>query len=171
MAEEIENVVLRIRQGDEDSFMELYKLTANYVYKIAYVYLLSKEDAEDVMQDTFLKLYSIRRRLDPSKSVLAFIKKITINYALKTLNRKKNISYPGKEVLDGEIFDETMHQDIKDAILKLDFKDRAVISLYYFDNSSLKEISFVLNESESAIKTRLFRAREKLKEVIKDGEI
>jgi len=57
------------------------------------------------------------------------------------------------------------------ALEKLDSKDRTVLSLFYLDNMKTKDISFLLNESEESVRTRLSRARTKLKEVIEDGKV
>lgn len=173
MEEKLEKAIFKIREGKDESFKEFYELTVKYVYSIAYAYLLSREDAEDVVADTYLKLYSIRRRLDPSKQILAYIKKITINYSLRLLNKRKkenkiyNTTYNNASDLH-HLEENTEFTSIKKAISLLDAKDRATIALFYFDNASVKEISFILNESEGAVKTRLYRARQKLKEVIEN---
>jgi len=66
-------------------------------------------------------------------------------------------------------------KEIKDIVIKalekLDSKDRTVLSLFYLDNMKTKDISFLLNESEESVRTRLSRARVKLKEVIEDGKV
>lgn len=174
MEEKLEKAIFKIREGKDESFKEFYELTVKYVYSIAYAYLLSREDAEDVVADTYLKLYSIRHRLDPSKQILAYIKKVTINYSLRLLNKRKkenkiNNTTAYNNTSDSQYLEEnTEFASLKKAISLLDTKDRATITLFYFDNASVKEISFILNESEGAIKTRLYRARQKLKEVIEN---
>ncbi len=171
MEEGLEKAIKKFKEGKDEGFEEFYKLTINYVYSIAYAYLLSKEDTEDVVAETYLKLYSIRRRIEPSPQVLAYIKKITINNAIKLLNKRKmNFNVIEHSIENNLSQEEADFVLIRDAVSRLSTKDRAVITMFYFEEYSIGEISFMLNESESSIKTRLFRAREKLKEVLQDGE-
>lgn len=172
MEEGLEKAIKKFKEGKDEGFEEFYKLTVNYVYSIAYAYLLSKEDTEDVVAETYLKLYSIRRRIEPSPQVLAYIKKITINNAVKLLNKKKMRFAVVEHLIEhNSPQEEADFILIRDAVSRLDAKDRAVITMFYFEKYSIGEISFMLNESESSIKTRLFRARERLKEVLQDGEV
>ena len=164
MDEEINALVKRIKLGDKEAFAELYRQTVRYIYSVVYAYLLSKEDTEDVVQDTYLKLYMIRKRLKLEKSVLLYMKRIAINYAFKKLNSRKKFSRPvqAKYPVEAE-----KAEIIKETMKRLEDKDRMVIVLHYLSNSSIKEISFLLGESESSIKTRLFRARNRMREVMK----
>ncbi|MGB9769404.1 MULTISPECIES: RNA polymerase sigma factor [Caldisericum] len=165
--DKLKEIVPKIKNGDLEAFEMLYNLTYKYVFKIAYAITLSKEDAEDVMQNTYLKIYEKRKTLDSSDTIMGYIKRIAINYALKN-SKKTNPKFINRETNDGK---DDIKEIVEDALKQLDSKDRSIITLFYMDNLSTKEISFLLNESEENIRVRLHRARNKLREVIENGEI
>jgi RNA polymerase sigma-70 factor (ECF subfamily) len=69
-------------------------------------------------------------------------------------------------------FDSNEYKElIEEALAQLDPKDRSIVTLFYIDNMSTKEIAFLLNESEENIRVRLHRARNKLREAIENGEV
>ncbi len=167
MEDKLKMLVLQIKDGNKDAFTEFYRLTVRYVYSIVYAYLLSNEDTEDVIQNTYLKLYVIRKRVNPEKPILAYMKRIAINYAFKQMRQKKKVRI--KEVSFAN--DEGTKELVREALKKLDEKDRLVLALHYLDNASVKAISVLINEKEGSVKSRLFRARKKLKEVINSEKI
>jgi len=160
-------LVLQIKDGNKDAFTEFYRLTVRYVYSIVYAYLLSNEDTEDVIQNTYLKLYAIRKRVDPEKSILAYMKRIAINYAFKQMRQKKKVIIKEASFAN----EEGTKELIQEALKKLEEKDRIVLALHYLDNTSVKEIGMLVHEKEGSVKSRLFRARKKLKEVINNEKI
>jgi len=162
----VESLIPRIKSGDVEAFEKLYTLTYKYVFKIAYSITLSKESAEDVVQNTYLKLFKVRKKLKEGNSILGYLKRIAINYAIKA--KDSHMEGPLKNYRN---FDEDKKEVILEALNMLNPKDRSILSLFYLDNMSTKEISFMLNESEESIRTRLHRARNKLKEVIENGEV
>ncbi len=167
MEDKLKMLVLQIKDGNKDAFTEFYRLTVRYVYSIVYAYLLSNEDTEDVVQNTYFKLYVVRKRINPEKSILAYMKRIAINYAFKQMRQKRKVIT--KETSFAK--DEGTKELVQEALKKLDEKDRLVLVLHYLDNTSVKEISVLVNEKEGSVKSRLFRARKKLKEVINSETI
>lgn len=165
--EELSMVIPKIAKGDVEAFEEFYNLTQKYVYKVAYAITLSKEDAEDVVQNTYLTIFKKRKKLYNNGSIMGYVKKIAINNALKIVNNRK-IKFVRTSTPDD---DEEIKDIVIKALEKLDSKDRTVLSLFYLDNMKTKDISFLLNESEESVRTRLSRARTKLKEVIEDGKV
>jgi RNA polymerase sigma-70 factor (ECF subfamily) len=106
--------------------------------------------------------------VDPEKSILAYMKRIAINYAFKQMRQKRKVA--AKETSFAS--DEGIKELVQEALKKLDEKDRIVIVLHYLGNTSVKEISvLIINEKEGSVKSRLFRARKKLKEMINDETI
>ncbi|MEA3313174.1 MAG: RNA polymerase sigma factor [Caldisericota bacterium] len=170
MEDKLKMLVLQIKSGDKDAFTEFYRLTVRYVYSVVYAYLLSNEDTEDVVQNTYLKLYVVRKRINPEESILAYMKRIAINYAFKQMRQKRQ---KRKVAIKETSFskDEGTKELVQEALKKLDEKDRIVLVLHYLGNTPVKEISVLVNEKEGSVKSRLFRARKKLKEVIISEEI
>ena len=164
MDEQLKLLIKRFKDGDQDAFAEFYRSTVRFIYSIVYAYLLSKEETEDVVQNTYFKLYKIRSRVDTEQSIIAYLKKIAINYAIRQMKRRRMVA--PKKSLPSD--DRGVKEVIHEALRKLNEKDRLVISLHYLSNASIKEISVLTSEREGAVKTRLFRARNKLREVLKD---
>ncbi len=164
MDEQLKLLIKRIKDGDKDAFAEFYRLTVRFVYSVVYAYLLSKEETEDVIQNTYFKLYAVRNRINADQSVMAYLRKISVNYALRQMKRRRMIA--PKRFLPSE--DSEIKEAIHKALKKLNEKDRLVISLHYLSSASIREISMLTGEGEGAVKTRLFRARNRLREVIKD---
>ncbi|BAL81355.1 RNA polymerase sigma factor [Caldisericum exile] len=165
--DKLKEIVPKVKQGDLEAFEMLYNLTYKYVYKIAYAITLSKEDAEDIVQNTYLKIYEKRKMLDNGDTVLGYIKRITINYALKN-GKKQPLKFIEKESKNNS---DDIKEIVEDALKQLDAKDRSIVTLFYIDNMTTKEIAFLLNESEENIRVRLHRARNKLREVIENGKV
>lgn len=163
----LQEIIPKLKEGDMEAFEMFYNLTYRYVFKIAYAITLSKEDAEDVVQNTYLKIFQKRKTLDHGDKVMGYIKRIAINYALRN-SRKISPKFIEKGINDDS---SEIKEVIEDALRKLDPKVRSIITLFYIDEMTTKEIAFLLNESEENVRVRLHRARNKLREVIENGEI
>ncbi len=158
---DLQEIIKRFKNGNDSAFEELYRGTVKYIYSIVYAYLLSKEDTEDVIQNTYLKIYAVRKRLDDEKSLLAYMKRIAINYAFKAM-KKRPILKMSEPLPNNPDVKETMEEALKN----LEPKERLIMTLFYMDDASIKEISFLTNEKEGTIKSKLSRARDKLREVL-----
>jgi len=95
------------------------------------------------------------------------MKRIAINYAFKQMRQKKKVIIKEASFAN----EEGTKELIQEALKKLEEKDRIVLALHYLDNTSVKEIGMLVHEKEGSVKSRLFRARKKLKEVINNEKI
>lgn len=168
MSINLKEIIKRFKNGDDAAFEELYKGTVRYIYSIVYAYLLSKEDAEDVVQNTYLKIYALRKRIDDEKSLMAYMKRIAINYAFKMIRKRKRQILKMAEPLPN---DPDVKETIEEALKNLEPKERLIMTLFYMDDESIKEISFLTNEREGTVKSQLARARDKLREVIANERV
>lgn len=166
MEDELQTVVARVRTGDEAAFGELYGRTVRQLYKTMYTYLMTREDVEDVVQEAYLKLYLVRRRLDGTRSVPVYLRTIAINCARRRLRRQHPVAPPAEE--DPSETD-AMTGAVREALEKLAPADRLVLGLFYGDRASIQEIGRMTGEKEGTIKSRLSRARERLREVMDHG--
>lgn len=149
----------------DEKFIQIYEENKTSIFRIAFSYLRVKEDAQDVLQETFLKLY-----MNPPKddsNLFGWLARVTRNNCLDIIKKKKKekeyfLKYQEEFHSDKKKF------DILKYVLKLDEKYSSVIRLYYYGNLSIKDISIALKISESNVKKRLERAREKLKIMIKE---
>ena len=166
MSIDLKEIIKRFKNGDDAAFEELHKGTVRYIYSIVYAYLLSKEDAEDVVQNTYLKTYALRKRIDDEKSLMAYMKRIAINYAFKMMRKRQTLKIAEPVSNDPEV-KETAEEVLKN----LEPQERLIMTLFYMDNASIKEICLLTGEKEGTIKSKLSRARDKLREVIANERV
>jgi RNA polymerase sigma-70 factor (ECF subfamily) len=167
MDDELRTVVTRVHSGEEPAFDELYHLTVRQLYKTLYTYLLVREDVEDVVQEAYLKLYQVRRKLDDTRSVPVYLRTIAINCARRKLRRSHPVTAPFGE--DDTSDTELVKGVVREALQQVSPADRLVMGLFYSDQASIQDICRMTGEKEGTVKSRLSRARERLREVIDHG--
>lgn len=149
-------------QHVNDNFSARYNLYGGMLFKICMVYLGNKEDAEEAMQEAFLKLIYKSPQFADSEHEKAWLIRMTSNICkdmLRSVWRKRVVKMENVE----NYFSNPGDLSIMEDILKLPEKYKVVIHLHYFEDYSVKKISETLRISESAIKMRLKRGREILK--------
>lgn len=146
---------------EQEIVLELFDRYADMVYRIALSYLRSTQEAEDVVQTVFLKLLEGGMVVYPGKE-RAFLTRITINHCKNLLSAgKKHETIPLDEAV---LLAQPEDQDTLRAVMELPEKYRAVVSLHYFEDYSLREISEFLHIGISAVSMRLHRAKNILKQ-------
>ena len=166
-------LVKKAQKGDTDAFVELMELHKMSLYKVAKSYLKSEEDIADVMQDTILSAYEHIGELKKSAYFKTWITRILIRAAQS--EQKKIVFYSDldhvkvPERYTGVSLEEKC--DLNSAIEQLSEKYRTVIYLKYFSEFTIKEIAFVMNAPEGSVKAYLSRAREELKQILKEDYI
>jgi RNA polymerase sigma-70 factor (ECF subfamily) len=139
--------------------------------------LLNNEtEAEDVMQEAFLSAF---RKIDTYKGEVSFgawLKKIVINRSLDYLKKRKvkfeEINEKSNKFIDHQMETKEVNMKvIKDAIQKLPDGYRVVLSLYLIEGYDHEEISEILGISNSNSRTQFLRAKNKLREILKDKEV
>lgn len=138
------------------------------VFRTAYSYVKKREDAEDIAQEAFLRLFKCNTDFETDENVKAWLIRVSINLAKDML---KSSWYKGKTELVSDIPYENENESIMlDCIHKLKAEYCSVILLFYYEGYSVKEISGILKCSPSLITTRLSRARKQLKAMLlKEG--
>ena len=146
------------------------------VYRISFHYFGNREDAEDISQDVFLKLYSHNTKFESEEELKAWLIRVTTNTChsyFRNPFRKRKTEIDEKEI-ENIVGSSSSEQEIinrkvvMDAVMSLPERYRIVVYLYYYEEYSICQISNTLNIKETTIQTRLSRAREKLKSVLKD---
>ena len=140
---------------------------SNMVYRLAMARTRNIETSEDVYQEVFLRLARKMPEFESEEHKKAWLIRVTINCTKSILNS----AFTRHRVdLDENIkFETPERHDLYYAVLELPIKERTLIHLYYYEDYSIKEISKILRMNENTIKSRLSRAREKLKEKVKGG--
>ena len=150
-------------------FDNIYEQYKNMVYRLAISYLKNPIDAEDIVQNVFLKLHKNLSKFDSEEYLKNWLIKVTINECKTNLlsfyKRKVRLFINDEEE---SIKDNTKNKEVMNSIFLLPKQDRLIIHLYYYENYKVKEIAKILNMKENAVKQRLFRDREKLKDILKE---
>ncbi len=154
----------------DEQFLRIFNLYKNDIYRLAYSYTKNIADSDDVVQNVFVKLYKSKKILDSNDTdIKKWLIKVTINDC-KTIFlsswKRKICSLTEKE--ENIIKVDNKEYGLLDEINKLSKDERLVIFLYYYEGYKIKEISSIMKKSETNIQTILYRARNKLKDIIKE---
>ena len=168
-----------ILAGDSREFSVLVDAYKNIVFTVALRMLKNREEAEEVAQDTFIKVYKSLRNFKGDSKLSTWIYRIAYNTSLDRLKKNnKNLGNIAIDEIEGfEIkdLDDALEQLvssersdlIKRCIAKLSPKDSAILTLFYFEEKNLKELGTILKMNENSAKVGLFRARARLAGVLK----
>ena len=138
------------------------------VYRLAYARTGSRADAEDVMQETFLRLVRARPELRDDEHAKAWLLRVAANLS------KNRIEYNALRTSD-ELSDELAEEGredlsfVWDAVKELPVQFREVIHLHYYEGYSTEEIAKILGRNPSTVRSDLRRGREKLKTILQEG--
>lgn len=156
-----------MRNISNEQFNEKYILHKPMIYRIAYSYVHSKVDAEDIIQDVFIKYLESDQEFQTLDNEKYWLIRVTINTSLSFLRKTWN----QRVFLDDEMINRTMdsspdnndNNSMFEIIYQLPHKYKEVIILYYYEDLSINEISNILNITTSNVKKRLERARNMIK--------
>jgi RNA polymerase sigma factor (sigma-70 family) len=171
-----QEIIDQCREGSQKAQFQLYKLYYRPMYSICMRIINNETEAEDVMQEAFLSAF---RKIDTYKGEVSFgawLKKIVINRSLDYLKKRKvkfeEINEKTNQLPDYQMETKEVNvQVIKDAILKLPDGYRVVLSLFLIEGYDHEEISEILGISNSNSRTQYLRAKNKLRELLKDTEV
>ncbi|WP_232065096.1 RNA polymerase sigma factor [Rhodocytophaga rosea] len=166
-------IIQQCRKGEKKAQHALYIAFAKKMFLHCYRYLKNKADAEEVLTDGFMKIFTSIAKIEyrDEKSFEAWIKKIMINESLLFLRKKKQLIYANEDIpetIETEILvDERLAaQDIYKLILFLPVGYRTVFNMYAIEGYSHKEIAQMLGINESTSRSQLTKARTLLQELI-----
>ncbi len=152
-----------------NEFNDIYEKYKNDIYHLALSYTNNFADAEDVVINTFMKLYRNLNKIYDEEHLKKWLIKVAINECktlfLSSWKRKVSFFKNNEEV---NLRDSYKENTLLEDIAKLQKIDRIIIHLFYYENYKVEEIAAILKRSPSSIKTRLHRARISLKEIIKE---
>lgn len=163
-------------QGDQYAFGQLVEHYQNAVFNLAYRMLGEPQEAEDAAQEAFLRAYANLGRYDPNRSFKTWLLSITSNHCIDRL-RKRRLTWlsidddkmpPHPSLVSKEQGPEDAYMDgersaaMQELLAQIPPDYRAVVVLRYWYDMSYAEIAQTLETTESAIKSRLFRARQTL---------
>jgi RNA polymerase sigma-70 factor (ECF subfamily) len=161
------------QEGDAQAFAELVEHYEKPVFNLCYRMLGDPYLAEDAAQESFLRAYKAIRRYDPNRKFSTWLLSIAANYCIDQHRRRRAVTVPMDAVAPGElsskidgvessVLQREGQANIQKLLLGLDAPDRAAIVLHYWHGYSYEEIAVQLSITESALKSRMHRARRAL---------
>ena len=172
MRERDEAAVARARSGDADAFRELVERHSRAVYHVALRMTGNAHDAEDVVQDAFLKAYRQLDRFESRASFSTWLHRIAINCAVDLLrSRPKHDHVEAGDTLEGSPMTSPERltasveaaDRVQDAMARLTALERAAFVLRHFEGQSIAEIGKALGIRDNAAKHSIFRAVRKMR--------
>jgi RNA polymerase sigma-70 factor (ECF subfamily) len=159
-------------KGDRKAFETLLIQYEKPVFNAAYRMLNSREDASDVTQTVFLKVYENFDSFDPSRRFFSWVYRITLNESINWLGKQKRLEPLQHEPADDgkspeqEVAGAELSAEVQAALMTIKTDYRTVVILKHFLGCSYMEISEVLEIPEKTVKSRLFSARQLLKDAL-----
>lgn len=178
---EIIELVKEIQKGNKIAETKLYKGLHSFVYLICYNYIKNKEDAEDLTNESFVKIFKSIDTYESKCTFLTWVGTITKNNCLNFVRSKSyknlqltynddNLLFETPSLLKNDIFDKNANErfgeyDIQLCINKLNPLEKQLIDLVYFQGYKVKELNNIFTNLDSVnIRVTLFRAKKKIKD-------
>lgn len=139
---------------------EAFNKYSDMVYRLAFARVKNKYDADDILQDVFVRLIKSKATVNNEEHLKALLIRITINC---TKSLFSSASSKKCCALEDYISVDMPQRDTLDAVLRLPLKYRTVVHLHYYCGYSTEEIAQILSVKPSTVKSQLHRARQKLK--------
>ena len=154
----------------ENVLEELIDKYGNTIYKISFTYLKNKADAEDAVQEIFIKLMHKLPDFSNEEHEKAWIIRVTLNHCKNKIKASKRWDYsPIEETKDIASYDKySENPEVLDAVLSLDEKYRTAVYLYYYEGYTTPQIAKITKQAETTVRSLLHRARLKLKNKLKE---
>lgn len=173
----IARLIKQIQRGNQSAFEEFYKQTSPGAYFVALKITQNEHDAEDILQESYIKVLEKINEIDVSQNINSWFLKIVANKSKDLLKSKNRFVFEDEE--NGEILDipeentefcpeeslnqEELRLEVMAAIDELTAEKRACIMMMYFGDMSVKEIAESIEVTESTVKNRLYYARKELR--------
>lgn len=174
-----QHYINQIIEGDTNAFSVLVERYKDLVYTLTLRMLKNREEAEEVSQDTFIKAYKSLSKFKGDSKFSTWIYKIAYRTSLDRI--KKNKKYINDVAIDeftehqiktidnalDNLEEQEQSKAIQDCIALLPNDDSFLLTLFYFDDMSLDEISKVVDLTPNNVKVKIFRSRKKLASILK----
>lgn len=159
--------------SDPKAVERMYSTYADMLYRIALTYMHNSADAQDAVHDAFLTYIQKAPRFFDVERERAWICRVTVNKCRDALRRRavrRHLSLDDEEALSVSAADDEFSVELRDALEKLPEKLRLATVLHYLEGLPVTEVAAITESSVSAVKMRLARAREMLKDIF-GGEL
>ena len=175
-------LIRQMKSGDRASFDQIYEKYYVPLFRSAYLICGNREDAEDVLQDTFVTCWLCIGQLRKEENFRCWIFQIMTQTARKRA-KERSRQLPDEDIVNridqiaashrmeaADEYERTADKTvIEEALSALDQASREVIVLYYYEEMSVREVAKTLGIFEGTVKSRLYFARRKLKKILQKG--
>jgi RNA polymerase sigma-70 factor (ECF subfamily) len=173
-------LIEKLQAGDLEALGILYERHKNLVYRTALAVVQDPSVAEDILQESFLRLNRYARRVDTSLPLEPWLYRVTVNQAYSWETRRRRWQIPLDGVIDYLVSPKShspewrtelnqVRSEVMEALHSLSVNQRIVIVLHYLNSLSLKEIADVLDCPVGTVKSRLYYGRENLLRKLEGG--
>ena len=168
----VENLLIKFQSGDEGAFDEIVRTYQSMVVNLAIRFTGNEEDAEDLAQDVFVKVWNKASSFKGDASLKTWIYRITVNESLNFVRKQKIGSFVDaieaalsfqSDDTDAKLHKSEEQNLVRKAIRSLPKKQRIAIILRTFKNLPYEEIALIMELSVSSVESLLFRAKKNLK--------
>jgi RNA polymerase sigma factor (sigma-70 family) len=173
----------QVLEGKINAFSYLVDKHKDKAFNLAFRICGNREEAEEVAQDAFLKAYRSLKDFRKKSSFTTWLYRIVYNTAISLVRTRKNrvlsveefpadaVDFLGFSTTEEEAVDDYRNSLINFALQKISEEERGLVTLYYYNELDTEELSKITGISRSNIKVRLFRARQKMVEIIRKVEM
>jgi RNA polymerase sigma-70 factor (ECF subfamily) len=164
----VSQLVERIRQKDQRAMSQFYQMYVEELSSVCYRYVPSRSDAKDVLQNSFVKIFTLLPTIDyvGEEALRAWMKRVVANEALGFLRKQKKLLFVAHTAAEADQIDDTEPQsehispeELHQMISELPDGYRTVINLYVFEDYTHKQIAELLSISESTSASQLYYAK------------
>lgn len=152
---------------DKQRFDNLYQKYAGVIFKTSYNFLLNKEDAEDVVQEVFIKYFTCDKKFNDDNHEKAWILRVTANLCKNILRSKshKNLQLDDAIKVCDSNFESArnLRLDLENTMFELTPNQRMAIYLFYYEQIQIRDIAKIMKTNENTVKSHLSRAKSKMK--------
>lgn len=162
-----------MKEEDKKVFIENINNNRLKLYKTAIAILKNEDDANDAIQETLYSAYKSYYNLREKQYFTTWIVRILINKCYDIINKNKKIAYIDDSITQNTVGQEDnydVESSLEWVLEKIDKDLNEIVVLYYYNDFSVTEISQMLNIPKGTVKSRLARAREQIKTIIKEKE-
>ncbi len=170
-------LIKNLKKGKEEAFSELINLYGDKLLKTTYLIIKDEKEAEDIVQETFIRVFKYIKNFKGDSSIYTWIYRIAHNVTMDFLKSSiPTIPYEEyyetvDDIEDDMILLNIEIENINITLDKISYIYKQVLVLFYFEELSIKEICEILGEKEGTIKSRLSRGRLELKKFLVKEEI
>ncbi len=156
-----------MHQSEINNIIDKY---SDMVYRIALMQMKNTYDAEDVFQDVFVKLVRYIDTIENEAHLKAWLIRTTVNYSKSSLTsafKRLTRGFQEEDANKLKYEDKYNEGSLLDTLQQLPTKYRTVLYLFYYEDMSVKQISEIVGQKETTVKSQLSRGRDMLKEFVK----